>query len=358
MQDCLGPQKVCRLELQEADVAEDSRSVARLSCRNKLCLFATRTKSSPAKTSTRAADEAGKMAWNWHENVTLLIVAIALSICFGWVPVVAVISLVHNGKRRFRSFFEERGWVAPVPDEEKRVARLQKAPEIQKPPPVVPRGLERSASTRTHASISTYDPNPLRRWETGSSWDPIRRWDTSSTADPTARNNSLKSNYSRGVPPMPMPSRASSIRSVASMHQGPGSISGRSRRGSVSSVVSGSPGSYQVETAYYDTTPLPQPPIAHASNFTRPMSAARPRSSGSTHRRVSSLDHPKSPPGRKSEDYSRSRTPAGEEPIAIPMSRRTPPPRRASLNAATVQTMQHDQAPPWWEDSPPLPHAM
>lgn len=298
------------------------------------------------------------MAWDWHGNVTVIIVAIALIICFGWLPVTVIISLIQNGKRRFRSVFERRGWVTPVPDEEKRVAQQQKAPEIPKPQPV----LTRSGSTHTHGSAST--DHPIRRWDTGSSWDPIRRWDTSSTADPPARNNSMRSDFSRlAVPPMPMPSRASSIRSVATMHQGPGSIGGRSRKGSVNSIVSGSPrsGGFQVETAYYDTTPLPQMPPAHVANLTRPISS-RSRSSASSHhtdRRVASLGRPKTPPGRASEeDYSRPRMSGDEESTA--MSRRTPPPRRASLNAQTaIQKMQHDQA-PGLEDSdpPPLPHAM
>ncbi|KAM7207218.1 hypothetical protein V8F20_002484 [Naviculisporaceae sp. PSN 640] len=296
------------------------------------------------------ADSSRKMAWEYHGNATTIILAIALTLAFGWVPILIVVSLVQHGKRR---------WAAPPPDQEKVVAQHQKQPELPQPPPIVPQPLERTASNRSSRSYE-----PIRRWDTGSSWDPVsRRWDAESTAEPLARNNSVRSTFPRGsVPAMPMPSRASSVRSISSLHPGSASVGARNnRRGSISSIVSGPPGgSYKVDKAYYDTTPLPELPlpIAHSSklpisqatNLKTPMSSSsRPHSIAS-----SSQSRPGSSDTVRPLDFSRKR-PLSTFEGSIAMSRHVSPPRRGPVNVQTVQPNQDEQ--PWWE-SPTHTHAM
>ncbi len=246
---------------------------------------------------------------DWNGDVTVTIVIIALVICFAWFPIVTIFSICHNAKQKYRAFFERRGWVAPAVSEEKRTARQQKMPEIPKPMPTLPthsaRGVERAMSTRSYGSAASWEP--LRRWETTSSGDtvPLRQ----QHYDPTgmSRNNSMRSNFSR---PMPMPSRASSVRSVASMHPASAAAPGpsRSRRPS----MNGPPPSFQMENAYYDdTTPLPDRPPSAVRAHSRSPSSSRshptvPSGSGSRSRRDSSVDIPRQPrlstAGRTSEE--------------------------------------------------------
>ncbi|KAK0721783.1 hypothetical protein B0T26DRAFT_749268 [Lasiosphaeria miniovina] len=153
---------------------------------------------------------------DWNGNPTTTPVAIALAVCFCWVPVLAVLSIFRKCRVRFRAYFEERGWVAPVPDEEKLLARQQKAPEICIPPPVHKRrSHQRSHSALTYNSAASNET--LRRVDTASSWDPVRHFDPPGASPPPsiapsmARNNSLRSNFSR-----PTQSREASVRSVSS----------------------------------------------------------------------------------------------------------------------------------------------
>ncbi|KAK4213066.1 hypothetical protein QBC37DRAFT_181132 [Rhypophila decipiens] len=314
------------------------------------------------------------MAWDWHGNVTTIVVVIAVVGCFSWIPVVLVVSLVQKGKRKLQT---------TSGDEEKKNGQHPKQPEIEKPPPVVPKGLERSASTWSHGTASTGDP--LRRWDTGSSWDPVKpplkRWDSASTISPTAKQSSVRSNSNFSRPPLPQmqpSSRPSSVRSVASLKKGPGAIPAGSRRGSINSIVGVSPrGGLQVEKAYYDTTPLPETPavvarplpetptvVPRAANFARPIPPRTQSRASSVTPGPASFEIPRSPPGRKSEDFSRPRPSIDARPRpSMDEQLRAPQPRRVSVNSQMVQTMQQvqeEQA--WWEsqaaadrqsDSPP-----
>jgi len=234
------------------------------------------------------------MGWDWQGNVTATILIIALVVCFCWIPVVTVLSLVHNGKRRFRTVFEEKGWVKPDEDEQKRLARLGKAPEIKKPPPA---RLQHSPSLRTQPSASSY--NRLSRWNTEASWDPIKRVDTASTSgEPVARNNSLRSNYSRAHM---VPSRPGSVRSVSTAHH-PGPVhGGRTRRLSFNNGLR--PTSFHVDNAYYDTTPLPRRSISHEQEYAKSASQSRSHSKEPHHRRGASMDQSRRTPGRDSDEY-------------------------------------------------------
>ncbi|KAK0620411.1 hypothetical protein B0T14DRAFT_231542 [Immersiella caudata] len=282
----------------------------------------------------------------WQGNITLTLVIIALVICFAWIPVVAVISLFHNGRVRIRRFFERRGWMRPAPDEEKRVAQQQKAPWVQRPPPAYPnpssRALERTVSTRTHNSVASWDP--IRRWETGSSNDP------QATRASPGRSSPGRSNFSR-----PMPSRASSVRSMASNHQPSGQS--RSRRPSNPGTAGDLPPvTFQINDAYYDTTPLPdRPPSSGAANIKPSASrsqsrASRPHSqasagSGSQSRKATSFDAARQESGRDPDDpFWQS---PGTSNSQLPPSF-SPPPRRASLSAQAFEW-------PTWLDQP---HAM
>ncbi|KAM7191095.1 hypothetical protein V8F33_009103 [Rhypophila sp. PSN 637] len=303
------------------------------------------------------------MAWDWHGNVTTIVVVIAVVGCFSWIPVVLIVSLVQKGKRKLQT---------PSGDEETKDGQYPKQPVIEKPPPIVPKGLERSASTRSHGTASTGDP--LRRWDTGSSWDPVKpplkRWDSASTIAPTAKQSSVKSNSNFSRPPLPqmqVSSRPSSVRSVASLKKGPGAIPAGSRRGSINSIVGVSPrGGLQVEKAYYDTTPLPETPavVPRAANFARPIPPRSLSRASSVTSGPGSFEIPRSPPGRKSEDFSRPRPSIDSRPRpSMDEQLRAPQPRRVSVTSQMVQTMQQvqeEQA--WWEsqaaadrqsDSPP-----
>ncbi|KAK3361133.1 hypothetical protein B0T24DRAFT_599483 [Lasiosphaeria ovina] len=306
---------------------------------------------------------------DWNGNSTTTLVAIALVVCFCWVPVLAVLSIFRKCRVRFRAYFEERGWVAPVPDEEKRLARQQKAPEIRIPPPVHNRkSHQRSHSALTYNSAASNETlrmvdtasswDPIRRFDSASSWDPVRRFDPTGTGSPPsiapsmARNNSLQSNFSR-----PIQSRAASVRSVSSTTALAAGVQGRTRRPSTSN---GPPVSFQTETAYYDTTPLPtQMPSNiksdYAKSFTGRSHTSGSPGASSPNRRGTSLDAARPPtPARSPEQPQRQRARTNEEPWwenrpqeahpSRPMPR--VPPRRGSLNAT--------QAPerPCWLDTP------
>ncbi|KAK3688045.1 hypothetical protein B0T22DRAFT_439612 [Podospora appendiculata] len=231
------------------------------------------------------------MPWDLQSNVNGTIMLIVGFICFGWVPVITGISIYKHLKKRFRPAWEKKGWVKKLPDEEKGTQH-PRMPQLPKPPPIYPRGgLDRSLSTRTHGSHLS-----LRKSDTGSSWDPIRRpaWDAASTmsvADSsTTRNNSTHATFPRsGSGQMPVPSRASSVRSV--------SVHSRSRRGSGGSYMSG--GSGEVDTAYYDdTTPLPDWPPTNEGTYAKSVNGNSPKGRG----RATSLDKTRARAGRAADE--------------------------------------------------------
>ncbi|KAK4454277.1 hypothetical protein QBC34DRAFT_156166 [Podospora aff. communis PSN243] len=288
----------------------------------------------------------------WQGNITVILIVIAVVICFAWIPVVAIISLFHNGRARIRKFFEKLGWMRPAPDEEKRIARQQKAPWVQKPPPAYPnpsaRALERTASTRTHHSVASWDPT--RKWETASS---ILN-DPPAAAKPSlGRSGSGRSNFSR-----PMPSRASSVHSVASSvrstasnHQSSGQS--RGRRLSAPAAPDLPPLIFQINDAYYDTTPLPdRPPSIGPSNVKLSASRSQSRASrshspasavsGSQGRRGTSFDIARQQPGEASDNLHLK--------LELPPSVTTPALGRASLGAPF-------ERPAWLDEAHP-PHAM
>ncbi|KAK0641673.1 hypothetical protein B0T16DRAFT_393919 [Cercophora newfieldiana] len=286
----------------------------------------------------------------WQGNITLTLVIIALVICFAWIPVVAIISLFHNGRVRMRAFAERRGWMQPPPDEEKRIAQQQKAPWVQRPPPAFPNPSPR-AIERTVSSSRT-------RRDSTASWDPIRRWETVSSSNdpPAARPSSAaaaRSNFSR-----PMPSRASSVRSTTSAHHPSGQS--RSRRPSTHSAPPDMPPvAFQINDTYYDTTPLPENrPSSGGSAYAKP-NASRSQSrasrshsqasagSSSHSRRGTSLDVARRNVGRDSDDPFWQR-PVASSSTELPPSF-SPPPRRGSLHA------QAFERPAWLDDQP---HAM
>ncbi|KAK5658277.1 hypothetical protein OQA88_2252 [Cercophora sp. LCS_1] len=193
------------------------------------------------------------MAGEWNGNVTVTLVAIALVVCFGWIPVVALISIFHNGRAGLRASAERRGWVLPPPKEGTRIARQQKAPYIPRPQAALvnpsPRNLERAMSTRSKHSFV--------------SWDPVKRWDTISSTEAGPKNESPRSNFSR---PMPPPTRANSVRS-AGPH--PASGQGRGRRSTVNMPPDLPPQAFQINDTYYDTTPLPKRPPSIAASYAK-----------------------------------------------------------------------------------------
>ncbi|KAK0621671.1 hypothetical protein B0T17DRAFT_618092 [Bombardia bombarda] len=296
------------------------------------------------------------MGWAWNGNATLTIVIITLVICFSWVPIITVMSLYQHGRARIRAFFAARGWVAPIKEEEK-VTQHPKMPEIQKPPPIFNNGLarERSMLTRTYGS-SMLTNDPLRRWDTGLSWDPIRRYDAASVLSEgpmAARNNSLRSNFSRPMQMAPMPSRASSIRSV--------STQGRSRRPSVSSMVGRPPGAFQINTAYYDTTPLPTTSLNIANIGTsgaKSFSAKPPQAAGSQGRRGASFDQPGSINNhrseREAEEASFCSDPAAQD---LPSAARRSPAAQSHgrRRGTSFEQPRHVNTAVEEESSPPMP---
>ncbi|KAK0715165.1 hypothetical protein B0H67DRAFT_235794 [Lasiosphaeris hirsuta] len=273
--------------------------------------------------------EESKMATDdWHGDPTVTIVIIALVICFAWLPIVTAISISQRYRGRFRTSFEKRGWIAPTRQEEKRGPRQwQKQPQIQKPQPVYPApqsyGLERTMSTRSQGSVA--------------SWDPVRRWDTTSSAELLSRNASGRSNFSR-----PIPSRASSIRSISSMHpMHPPAGQSRSRRPSSSNSMNSSPEAFRIEDTYYDTTPLPGPVSTRVPSigtlYAKSTKSQASTGSSSQAHRGTSLDMPRSPPAREPEDVFWARPASSHNELpAMP----TPPPRRASLHAESQSQMR------------------
>jgi hypothetical protein len=49
-------------------------------------------------------------------NPTLTIVTISLVVCLCWIPIFAILSLCKHGRRRFHSYQEKKGWIAPDPE--------------------------------------------------------------------------------------------------------------------------------------------------------------------------------------------------------------------------------------------------
>ncbi|KAK0736214.1 hypothetical protein B0T21DRAFT_176510 [Apiosordaria backusii] len=199
------------------------------------------------------------MGYEWHGDPTTIIVAIACSVCFGWLPVAAVVSIVRNLRARARA---KRGSNGSDSDIESHGGRPAGAPDVPKPlqtyHPSSTKGLERSASSRTRRSTDGYD---LKRVDTNSYWDPIRHsfhYDNESLwgEDGLSRHNSRHRPVyfpTHVHNNMPSPSRPASIRSAASSHR----QQSRSRRGSIASSYDGGPAAFQINDTYYDTTPLP-----------------------------------------------------------------------------------------------------
>ncbi|KAK4677660.1 hypothetical protein QC764_0047120 [Podospora pseudoanserina] len=199
------------------------------------------------------------MGYEWNGDPTILIVVIACSVCFGWVPIITVVSIVRHCRARLRA---KRGSNGTNSDAESQGGRPSTAPDVPKPlqtyHPSSTKGLERSASSRTRSSADGYD---LKRVDTNSSWNPIRHsfhYDNESLwgGDGLSRSNS------RHRPPYfpthvhnttPSLSRPASIRSVASSHR----QQSRSRRSSMASNSDNAPAAFQINDTYYDTTPLP-----------------------------------------------------------------------------------------------------
>ncbi|KAK4161523.1 hypothetical protein QBC43DRAFT_302876 [Cladorrhinum sp. PSN259] len=237
------------------------------------------------------------MGYEWHGNPTTTVVIIAVTCCFGWMPIVIAVSIVGKIRAKYgktKSDVENKpaGW-------------HPKQPKLETPSPIYHSTgsiLERTLSNRTLNPEAKYD---LKRWESHSSWDPVKpfEYNDNESVHGIARPNSIRSNYtarSRALQPPTTgtPSRSSSIRSVASQrsHQDP---PGRhlahapprpqqsrtsSRRGSVSSNYDGPPVAFQINDAYYDTTPLPEMPVLPAApklavHIREPSSNSRPTSS-------------------------------------------------------------------------------
>jgi len=189
-------------------------------------------------------------AGDWNGNLTVAVVIVIGVVCFSWVPILLVINCIRQFRAKFR---------AKKQDEENASAPPPKPTYVQKPQPVFlnhsannsTNNLERIASIRTHNSTM--------------SWEPVRKWDTSGSRGatlvdppPTPRNNSVRSNFSR-----PMPSRANSIRSVASSSSSVGSSRPRRQSINLRAGYEVQPMAFQINDTYYDTTPLPEntPPI-------------------------------------------------------------------------------------------------
>ncbi|KAK4202414.1 hypothetical protein QBC40DRAFT_44143 [Triangularia verruculosa] len=218
------------------------------------------------------------MGYEWNGDPTTLIVIIACSVCFGWVPIVTVVSIVRNFRARARA---KRGSNGSDSDIESQGGRPSTAPDVPRPlqtyHPSSTKGLERSASSRTRSSTDGYD---LERVDTNSSWDPIRHsfhYDNESLwgGDGLSRQNTrhrpvhFPTHVHNNTP---SPSRPASIRSVASSHRQPS----RSRRGSIASNYDNAPAAFQINDTYYDTTPLPTIPKAVNTAAT---ASSRPTSS-------------------------------------------------------------------------------
>ncbi|KAK3986002.1 hypothetical protein QBC44DRAFT_403354 [Cladorrhinum sp. PSN332] len=248
----------------------------------------------------RRAGNNAKMAYEWHGSPGTTIIIIAVACCFGWIPIVVLVSIVGALRRRYGRQKDNQ--------DDKPVGWHPKQPKLEIPNPIYHStggSLERTLSARTFNSESSYD---LKRWESHSSWDPIKPFEYDDgesiyrgAPGGVARPNSIRSNYtarSRIVTASTpaTPGRASSIRSVAShrSHQGPpGSHLAHapplpqqqsrtsSRRGSVSNNHDGPPVTFQINDAYYDTTPLPAMPSTPklAMHIREPTSNSRPTSS-------------------------------------------------------------------------------
>ncbi|KAK4175761.1 hypothetical protein QBC36DRAFT_291167 [Triangularia setosa] len=223
------------------------------------------------------------MGYEWNGDPTILIVVIACSVCFGWVPIITVVSIVRNCRARLRA---KRGSNGTAADLESHGGRPNSAPDIPKPlqtyNPTSTKGLERSASNRTRSSMDGYD---LKRVDTNSSWDPIRHsfnydneslWGRDGLSRHSSRHRPVNV-LSHVHHNTPSPSRPSSIRSVTSSQR----QQIRSRRGSRASNYDNAPTAFQINDTYYDTTPLPK--VTRPVN-TAAVSTSRPTSSkGSGH---------------------------------------------------------------------------
>ncbi|KAK4456744.1 hypothetical protein QBC42DRAFT_321541 [Cladorrhinum samala] len=325
-------------------------------------------------TASRRDGGNAKMAYEWHGNAGNTIIIIALVLCFGWVPIVVAVSVFGKIKAR---------WFNPEKNVELHLAgKHQKQPVLATPNPIyhsTAGTLERRGSVKTlDSSEFGFD---LKRWDTQSSWDPIRPFEYNDTESihrgRVARPNSIRSNYTARsritAAPIPaMPSRASSIRSVASQrshHEPPQRQlapapplpqQSRSRRGSVSTNYDGPPAAFQINDTYYDTTPLPPTPklplhirdpsssrLTFRSSGSGSGSAFGSGSKGTLREKPSDVsgdgEHRESP-------RSAIRAHRHQAGIAEPSLARLPAPRRGSLHAQTFEPPELD-----WMNQP---HAM
>ncbi|KAK4222240.1 hypothetical protein QBC38DRAFT_490375 [Podospora fimiseda] len=220
------------------------------------------------------------MGYEWHGNPGTTVLLIALVVCFGWIPVVILVSVYGCLRRKYGK--------PSISDNDKPATWHPKQPQLETPSPIY-----HSTSTAS----SSYD---LKRWDSQASWDPIKPYDhDGGESIYGGRPNSVRSNYTARSK---LPSRSNSLRSVASyrsQQDPPGSHlahgpplavpqHGRasSRRGSTSSNQDGPPVAFQINNTYYDTTPLPaMPPTPKLPMHTRePSTNKRPtlsRGSGS-----------------------------------------------------------------------------
>lgn len=320
------------------------------------------------------------MAYEWHGSAGNTIIIIALVICFGWVPVVAAVSIFGKIKAR---------WFNPEENAELHpVGKHQKQPELATPNSIyhsTAGTLERRGSTKTLDSGEFgFD---LKRWDTQSSWDPIRPFEYNDSESMhgggLARPNSIRSNYTArsritATPTSVMPSRASSIRSVASQrshHEPPQRQlapapplpqQSRSRRGSMSSNYDGPPVAFQINDTYYDTTPLPatpklpmhiRDPSSSIPTWSRGSGSGSGSGSASGGAAQSSRGTLREKPSDVSRDGDHRESPRSafwahrhHAGVAESSPSRFPPSRRVSIHAQTIEPPEPD-----WMNQP---HAM
>ena len=163
-----------------------------------------------------------------NESATVII--LVLVVCFAWVPILTCIGLARKGRARFHAFREARGWIPPVPGQ-------QKATDVSNPQPAFP--------NLSLQSLEGIAPTRMRGRGEGGSWDPVH--------NTTSRH------------PRPMMSRDGSLRSVASSHAETSRGRSRSRRSPAPRADSSPdrpPPSININGKYYNPTPLPKELLA------------------------------------------------------------------------------------------------
>ncbi|KAK1831824.1 hypothetical protein QBC39DRAFT_330386 [Podospora conica] len=225
--------------------------------------------------------------WTGDFNTTMIIIVTV--VCFSWVPIVIMVSLYQHCRARSRSKKEGAKDAADVEKAPPRKPYVPMKQPVYVPMPVVTKP-DRTASLRTFNSVS--------------SWEPIRRdW-----------RDSASISYE---PPHPSP--AGSIRSRSKQPAGRNS--------------------FQINNAFYDTTPLPEnaPSIKAA--------AERSSRSSTEQRRSMEGGHGNTPQKHRTVSRNRS-TPKVDSTADESLPEMPPLPRSALRTQPGPKLDSSDEGPP------------